>query len=122
LDPRRLPTRSQVALGGRAASEELNEVLEALEARGVVTFPVGLDKTPSLKWKGIPAETPEQRLARWRQWLDAGRASLVAAIPGDRYSVLDVDKPEAFQTAVGPVEVAGPQVLTPAGGFQVWAP
>ena len=104
------------------APERLWEDLDALEQRGIKTFPVGTDKRPRCKWKGIAGEGVEERRARWHQYLAKGLPFLVAAIPGNDYVVLDVDDEAEFNAALNgsEVEFEGPQVLTPSGGFQVW--
>jgi len=101
-------------------TEELRDYLRALEARGIATFPAMPNKKPFEAWKGVAGESPGERLARWERY--AGRAYLCAAIPGERHVVLDVDDSAAFERAcAAPVAFDGPQVLTPGGGFHVWA-
>lgn len=103
----------------------VTEFVLQYEALGIRCFPVGLDKTPRFKWEVCRTEATGQRLARFQEAIDQGTPFLVAALPGEKYAVLDIDDLPAFSaylagTGEQLLEFSCPTVCTPSGGVHYW--
>ena len=99
------------------------EMVAALEDAGVVCFPVKPDKRPIKPWGELTQRPREFREELIQSQLRNKRPILIAAIPGKRCCVVDIDNPEAYGKSIpqdNPPDLGAAMYITPSGGRQAW--